>query len=74
MEQFIDLVRKMRDAQKDYFRTRDANSLAEAKTYERKVDKMLNSLSDQKGLFDGQEKEKRSGVGFGQQGHLGQNG
>lgn len=52
MKEFIDLVKKMRDLQKEYFQKRDANVLAEAKTYERKVDKVLNGLLNQKEIFE----------------------
>lgn len=38
---FIDLVQKMRDAQREYFKTRTSWALAEAKKLERQVDSML---------------------------------
>lgn len=52
MKEFLQLVKKMRDAQKEYFQHRDPNALAEAKTYERKVDKALNGLLNQKEIFE----------------------
>lgn len=41
MNKFIELVREMRDAQKEYFRTRDKNVLLKRKELERKVDSFL---------------------------------
>ena len=38
---FIDLVRKMRGAQKFYFKTRSLGDLRSARDYERKVDDEL---------------------------------
>jgi len=40
---FADLVKKMRDAQKEYFKTRSSDSLHRSKDYERKVDEVLLS-------------------------------
>ena len=40
---FADLVKKMRDAQKEYFKTRSNDSLRRSKDYERKVDEVLSS-------------------------------
>lgn len=40
---FADLVKKMRDAQKEYFKTRPSDSLHRSKDYERKVDEVLSS-------------------------------
>lgn len=40
---FADLVKKMRDAQKEYFKTRSSDSLHRSKDYERKVDEVLSS-------------------------------
>ena len=40
---FADLVKKMRDAQKEYFKTRSSDSLQRSKDYERKVDEVLSS-------------------------------
>ncbi len=39
--EFIDLVRKMRGAQKEYFKTRDKYVLEKSKALERQVDKAL---------------------------------
>ena len=41
MNEFIELVREMRNAQKEYFRTRDKNVLQKSKELERKVDAFL---------------------------------
>lgn len=43
---FIEMVSKMRGAQKDYFRLRDHNSLLEAKKYEGIVDRMLRDIEE----------------------------
>lgn len=40
---FADLVKKMRDAQKEYFKTRSNDSLRRSKDYEKKVDEILSS-------------------------------
>lgn len=42
--EFIDTVRRMRAAQKQYFKTKDYISLSEAKKLESAVDKMLKSI------------------------------
>lgn len=41
--EFADLVKKMRDAQKEYFKTRSNDSLRRSKDYERQVDEVLLS-------------------------------
>lgn len=38
-----DAMKKMRDAQKEYFKTRSSDSLHRSKDYERKVDEVLSS-------------------------------
>ena len=38
MTEFMQLVREMRKAQKDYFKTRDRNVLAKSKQLEKRVD------------------------------------
>ena len=40
---FADLVKKMRDAQKECFKTRSNDSLRRSKDYEKKVDEILSS-------------------------------
>ena len=40
-KEFYDLVRQMRNAQKEYFRTRDRRILTCSKELERRVDKAL---------------------------------
>ena len=37
-DDFADLVKKMRDAQKEYFKTRSSDSLHRSKDYERKAE------------------------------------
>jgi hypothetical protein len=52
--QFLELVREMRFAQKQYFRDRTQSALTKAKELEVKVDKHLletNSKHQQKSLF-----------------------
>lgn len=44
VEEFIKKVQEMRNAQKEYFKTRDRVSLAKSKELERKVDNMLSNL------------------------------
>lgn len=54
MKEFIELVRKMRNAQKEYFRTRDKRVLQESKQLECRVDAILAQQVDkqQLSLFD----------------------
>lgn len=54
MNEFIELVRKMRNAQKEYFRTRDKRVLQESKQLECMVDAILAQQVDkqQLSLFD----------------------
>ena len=42
-DSFRDLVRRMRDAQKEYFKTRDKDVLRKSKDLERQVDLELQS-------------------------------
>lgn len=57
LQELAELVGKMRDAQRGFFRTRDPDVLAESKRLEREVDKALDALeaeldsSAQKRLF-----------------------
>jgi hypothetical protein len=53
-QQFIDLVCRMRSAQKQYFRTRLHDDMQQAKELERQVDQALRDFSnpkDQLSLF-----------------------
>lgn len=53
-QQFIDLVCKMRTAQKQYFRTRSYADLDESKKLEKQIDQALRDFSnpkDQLSLF-----------------------
>ncbi len=43
---FFVLVTEMRTTQKDYFRTRDANTLNKARDLERKVDKAIKNIEE----------------------------
>lgn len=45
-QQFIDLVCKMRTAQKQFFRTRLHDDLQQSKEYEQQVDKALRYFSN----------------------------
>lgn len=47
--EFNSLVREMRNAQREYFRTRSKERLMKSKALERRVD---NALSGQRTLFD----------------------
>ena len=53
MNEFIELVRQMREAQKEYFRTRDKNVLQRSKELERKVDTYISQrvINQQTSLF-----------------------
>ena len=52
-EQIISAVRAMREAQKEYFRTRDVNVLRRSKALEKRVDTLLAEYDNpQKDLFD----------------------
>lgn len=52
IEEFIKTIQEMRNAQKEYFKTRDRVSLAKSKELEREVDNMLSNLAPNKpGLF-----------------------
>lgn len=50
--EFIDLVAKMRAAQREYFRTRSHDALESSKNYERDVDAALRELRGGPGLFE----------------------
>lgn len=47
-DEFVDLVKEMRDTQSKYFRTRDANVLNRARDLERKVDNRIKEIEDAK--------------------------
>lgn len=44
MKAFTELVRKMREAQKQYFRSRDRHDLSHSKHLEKQVDTVLEEL------------------------------
>jgi hypothetical protein len=50
-QQFIDLVCKLRSAQKQYFRTRSLADLDESKKLEREVDQAIRELTNPYGLL-----------------------
>lgn len=53
MNEFIELVRQMREAQKEYFRTRDKQVLQRSKALEKRVDAFIAEYDNKpKGLFD----------------------
>lgn len=55
MTDFEQLVQDMRKAQKEYFKTRDANVLNKARDLESKVDKALKDIEEKEmggSLFD----------------------
>lgn len=52
-QQIISAVRAMREAQKEYFSTRDVNVLRRSKALEKRVDTLLAEYDNpQKDLFD----------------------
>lgn len=52
MKEFIELVREMRAAQKEYFKTRSKDVLSRSKELERNVDAELQSINNkQQTLF-----------------------
>jgi len=59
VDDFADLVSKMRTTQKEFFRTRSPTTMSEAKALERKVDQALEEREERKagkaqpGLFEG---------------------
>ncbi len=46
-KEFIEEVKRMRQAQKEYFKTRSKEWLLESKKREANVDKMLKTISEQ---------------------------
>ena len=51
VDEFKNLVRQMREAQKKYFRTRDPAVLSRSKELERRVDAALETPDPQKSLL-----------------------
>lgn len=52
LEQLCELVQKMRNAQREYFRTRSINALDSARSLEKQVDDLLGRLANgQQRLF-----------------------
>lgn len=54
IKEFVEAVRKMRQFQKDYFATRDPNTLCYARRAEKEIDAMLEKISNPS-LFDAPE-------------------
>ena len=52
MNEFETLVRRMRKAQRDFFRTRSRESLAESKRLEKEVDKWLDETETTPDMFE----------------------
>lgn len=53
MKDFITTVKAMREAQKEYFRTRDRQVLQRSKALEKRVDTLIAEYDNKpKGLFD----------------------
>ena len=52
MTEFMQLVREMRKAQKEYFKTRDRNVLAKSKQLEKRVD---DKIKKEEALVENQE-------------------
>lgn len=55
LEEFAELVRRMRAKQKEYFKKRTPTLLAESKDWERRVDEALDVLAGKgtPSMFDG---------------------
>lgn len=51
VRQLAELVNKMRNAQREYFRTRSASSLEESKRLEKEVDRAISEALSQPTLF-----------------------
>lgn len=48
MDEFMKLVMKMRELQKEYFKNRSPQRLTKAKEYEKKVDKFIHDYHNPK--------------------------
>lgn len=51
VEQLAELVQEMRNAQREYFRTRSGSALDRSKKLEKQVDEALGAVLRQPGLF-----------------------
>ena len=51
MEEFAALVQEMRNAQREYFRTRSPTALEAAKRLEKRVDQALKEIADRQPLL-----------------------
>ena len=45
LKEFVELVKKMREMQKEYFRTRSLNVLNQSKALERQVDNAIKTIT-----------------------------
>lgn len=48
MKEFVNLVKRMREAQKEYFRTRQPEALKFSKSMEAKVDRAIETINNPK--------------------------
>lgn len=55
LDQFARLVADMREAQREYFRTRSSTALDRSKRLERQVDQAIKDHADGPSLFDRSE-------------------
>ena len=46
LKEFVELVKKMREMQKEYFRTRSMNVLNQSKALERQVDNAIKTITE----------------------------
>ena len=53
---FVKLVKEMREMQKRYFKTRSMDALSESKRLEREVDKYIEETEKGVSLFEGLDK------------------
>lgn len=60
MDKFAQLVKRMRDAQKAYFKSRSTLNLEQSKSLERDVDKALTGINTEPTLFDEPQAEAGS--------------
>ena len=60
LEEFAALVNKMRQAQKEYFRTRSLSAIDSAKKLEREVDKALAHINDKQGAHASKNSQRKA--------------
>ena len=54
---FVNLVRNMRNSQKEYFKTRDWNVLHDSKENEKLVDKAIEKYDEEQARLNGSSKQ-----------------